>query len=378
MEISPTVRPKILIVDDHPENLFALQKILSSLDMDIFQASTGNEALGLALEHEFFSAILDVQMPEMDGYELAELLRGHPTTATLPIIFVSAVFSDEYHHRKGYEAGAVDFISKPFVPEILLSKIKVLLDLYRQRHALEMLVEQVSRANTQLELINQELETFSYSVSHDLHAPLRAIDSFSRMLAEALKDDNRVDAERYLEIVRDNARHMNDLIAGLLQFSRLAFEPLASRKIEMKELAEYVLQDISATQLERHVEVSLADLPAAWGDPLLIKQVFFNLIDNAYKYTRKRKVAQIEIGFFLRDRQNVYFVRDNGVGFDMNYAEKLFDVFQRLHSEAEFEGTGVGLANVRRIILRHGGEVWAEAKVDQGATFYFALAQPPK
>jgi len=378
MEISPTSRPKILIVDDRPENLFTLQKILRALDVDVFQASTGNEALGLALEHEFFSAILDVQMPEMDGYELAELLRGNPATATLPIIFVSAVFSDEYHHRKGYKAGAVDFISKPFVPEILLSKIKVFLDLFQQRHALEALVEQLNRANKQLELVNQELETFSYSVSYDLRAPLRAIDGFSRMLADSLKDDNKIDAQRYLEVVRDNARHMNDLISGLLQFSRLAFEPLASRKIEMKELAEYVLQDILSAQPERTVEVSLADLPAAWGDPLLIKQVFFNLLDNAFKYTRKREVAQIEIGFFLRDGQNAYFVRDNGVGFDMNYAEKLFDVFQRLHSDAEFEGTGVGLANVRRIILRHGGEVWAEAKVDQGATFYFTLAQPPK
>jgi two-component system sensor histidine kinase/response regulator len=394
MEISPTSRPKILIVDDYPENLLTLQKILRVLDVDVLQASTGNEALGLALEHEFFSAILDVQMPEMDGYELAELLRGNPTTATLPIIFVSAVFSDEYNHRKGYEAGAVDFISKPFVPEIFLSKIKVFLDLYLQRHALETFVEQLNRANRQLELVNQELETFSYSISHDLRAPLRAIDGFSRMLTESLGEDINFESRHYIETLCDNVRQMNDLIDGLLQFSRLAFQPFASRKIEMKELAQHVIDDLLAVQPERHVEVSLANLPPAWGDPLFIRQVFVNLLENAFKYTRNHvsspqkvtspqgasspqgETARIEVGFFPRGEKNVYFVRDNGVGFDMHYADKLFGIFQRLHSRADFEGTGVGLANVRRIILRQGGEVWAESKVDEGATFYFTLPSP--
>ena len=370
-----TPRAKILIVDDRPENLFALQKLLIVLGVEVFQASSGNEALGLALDHDFFAAILDVQMPGMDGYELAELLRGNQSTATLPIIFVSAVFSDEYHHRKGYEAGAVDFISKPFIPEILLSKIKVFLDLFEQRHVLETMVEQLNFTNGQLELVNQELETFSYSISHDLRAPLRAIDGFSRMLAEALKDDNKVNAQHYLETIHDNASQMNNLIDGLLQFSQLAFDPLASREIEMKELAEYVLQDVLSGQPERSVQVSVADLPAAWGDPLFIKQVFENLLQNAIKFSRNCEKAQVEIGFKPYFEKTAYFVRDNGAGFDMRYADKLFGVFQRMHSAAEFEGTGVGLAKVRRIILRHGGEVWAEARVNEGATFYFTLAQ---
>jgi len=378
MEVSPSARPKILIVDDRPENLFVLQNILSALDVDVFRASTGNEALGLALEHEFFCAILDVQMPEMDGYELAELLRGNLVTATMPIIFVSAVFSDEYHYRKGYEAGAVDFISKPFVPEILLSKIKVFLILYQQRHALETLVQQLNSANRKLELVNQELETFSYSISHDLRAPLRAIDGFSRILAESLGENISPESQRYLETMHDNIRQMNGLIDGLLQFSRLAFQPFSNRKIEMKELAQHVINDLLTAQPERRVEISLDNLPPAWGDPLFIKQVFENLIQNALKFSRKREVARVEIGFLARGEQTAYFVRDNGVGFDMHYAGKIFGVFQRLHSETEFEGTGVGLANVRRIILRHGGEVWAEAKVDQGATFYFTLSLPPQ
>jgi signal transduction histidine kinase len=375
--MEPTARPKILIVDDRPENLFALQKILTSLDVDVFQASSGNDALGLALEHDFFAGILDVQMPGMDGYELAELLRGNRSTSTLPIIFVSAVFSDEYHHRKGYEAGAVDFVSKPFVPEILLSKIKVFLDLFLQRHALESMVQQLNRSNGQLELVNQELETFSYSISHDLRAPLRAIDGLSHMLVDALGEEINADARRYLDSIHDNASQMNELLDGLLQFSRLAFEPLASRKIEMKQLAEYVFQDLRAAHPNRRVEFILADLPAAWGDPLFIKQVFENLLQNALKFSRAREVSRVEIGYQTRNEQTVYFVRDNGVGFDMLYASKLFDLFQRMHLPTEFEGAGVGLANVRRIILRHGGAVWAEAKVNTGATFYFTLAQEP-
>jgi light-regulated signal transduction histidine kinase (bacteriophytochrome) len=272
--------------------------------------------------------------------------------------------------------GAVDFISKPFVPEILLSKIKVFIDLYRQRHALEKSIEKLNIANEQLKLINQELETFSYSVSHDLRAPLRAIDGFSRMLADALGDQLTPDARHYLETVRSNAQQMNELIEGLLKFSRLAFQPMACRRIEMKALMRDALDDLLAAHPERRAGISLADLPDAWGDPVLIKQVIANLLDNALKYTRNRDLASVEIGFYQRDNQIVYFVRDNGVGFDMRYADRLFGVFQRLHSPAEFEGAGVGLASVRRIILRHGGEVWAEAKVNQGATFYFTLPQP--
>lgn len=373
-----TARPKILIVDDRPENLFALRQLLKPLNVEVIPANSGDEALGLVLEHEFFVAILDVQMPGMDGYELAELLRGNKSTSTLPIIFVSAVFSDEYHYRKGYEAGAVDFINKPLIPEILLGKVKVFLDLFEQRHSLEVLVGQLNHAIHQLTLVNRELETFSYSVSHDLRAPLRAIDGFSRMLTDSLGNEINEDAHHYLDTLHDNTRQMNELIDGLLHFSRLAFEPLNSRKIEMKDLAQDVLNELLATQPERKMEISLADLPPAWGDPPLVRQVFFHLIENAFKYTRKCEVAQIEIGFSLSNTHNVYSVRDNGVGFDLHYAEKLFDVFQRLHSAAEFEGSGVGLANVRRIIFRHGGQVWADASLGNGATFFFTLPTPDK
>jgi two-component system, sensor histidine kinase and response regulator len=369
-------RPKILIVDDRPENLYALQKTLAPLGVDVLQAKSGNDALGLALDYEFCVAILDVQMPKMDGYELAELLRGNQGTATLPIIFVSAVYSDEYHHRKGYDAGAVDFISKPFIPEILLSKIKVFIDLYQQRQQLQNLVGELNRANQQLELVNKELQTLSYSVSHDLRAPLRAIDSYSRMLADALaQTEISSDVGHFMHTLRDNVIEMNALLEGLLKFSQLAFQPLAIREIEMKAIAQKVLDELMATESGRRIEIKLGELPNAFADPIMLAQVFNHLISNALKFSQKQKAAQVEVSFLIKDGQSIYFVRDNGVGFDMRFAEKLFSIFQRFHPSTEFAGTGIGLACARRIILRHGGEIWAESQPNEGATFFFTLSQ---
>ncbi len=373
MQNSPAPLPKILIVDDRPENLYALQKLLAALEVSVFQALSGEEALGLTLEHEFCVAILDVQMPQMDGYELAELLRGNPSTASLPIIFVSAVYSDEYHHRRGYEAGAVDFISKPFVPEILLSKVRVFVDLYQQRHKLQGLVAQLNHSNHQLELINQEMQTLTYSVSHDLRAPLRGIEGYTRMLSEALGAEIPPEAQHFLGALTANAKEMNGLIDGLLKYSQLAFQPLAARQIDMKAIAQQTLKELLASARNRQIETSLDDLPTAWADPTLMTQVFQNLIHNALKFTRKKETAQIEISYQQREAQVIYFVRDNGVGFDMRFAEKLFSIFQRLHPTSEFEGSGIGLANTRRIILRHGGEIWAVASQNEGAAFYFSL-----
>ena len=293
-------RPKILIVDDQAENLFALQKLLATLEVEVYQASSGNDALGLALEHEFAVAILDVQMPEMDGYELVELLRGNESTATLPIIFVSAVYSDEYHHRKGYDAGAVDFISKPFIPEILLSKIKIFVDLYQQRHQLQAVIGELNHANEQLQLSNKELQTLSYSVSHDLRAPLRAIDGYSRMLADAIGPEISPDALRLMSVVSDNVREMNELLEGLLKFSRLAFQPLAVREIEMRGIAQQVLDELLKKK-ERQIETSLADLPSTWADPTLMTQVFNNLLSNALEIQpQKRPSPNQDRGFRTR------------------------------------------------------------------------------
>ncbi len=225
-----------------------------------------------------------------------------------------------------------------------------------------------------LEAANKELEAFSYSVSHDLRAPLRAIDGFSRILLQEHAPSLPPDVQRYLGIVSRNAQHMDQLITDLLAFSRLARQPLNKETVDPPSLVRAALEDLRAEQEGRRVEILIGDLPPCQADPTLLRQVFANLLSNALKFTRKRDVARIEIGCQRIAGENVYYVRDNGVGFDMRYADKLFGVFQRLHLAEEYEGTGVGLAIVQRIIQRHGGRVWAQAEVDKGATFYFVLA----
>jgi PAS domain S-box-containing protein len=234
--------------------------------------------------------------------------------------------------------------------------------------------EALEKAKAELEATNKELEAFSYSVSHDLRAPLRSIDGFSRILLEDYGPKLDAEAQRYLRIVRENTRQMGQLIEDLLTFARIGRQSPEMKVLSPADLARQALAGLQAEQEGRQVEIIIGDdLPPCRGDPSLLKQVFVNLLANALKFTRRRQAARIEIGGKSSDGENVYFVKDNGAGFDMKYANKLFGVFQRLHRAEEYEGTGVGLAIVQRVVHRHGGRVWAEAEVDRGATFYFTL-----
>lgn len=240
------------------------------------------------------------------------------------------------------------------------------------------LLQQETRQRQELAHANQELEAFSYSVSHDLRAPLRTIDGFSRLLLEDYTPQLPARAQRYLQWIREGAQEMDQLIDDLLAFSRLSRQPLKKQFLAPGTVVQAVLADLQG-EGERRIEISIGDLPPCQADPVLLKQVFTNLLSNALKFTAQRQVAQIEIGVEQRAPspsaapECVYFVRDNGVGFDMQYSHKLFGVFQRLHRAEDYEGTGVGLAIVQHIIHRHGGRIWAEATVDRGATFYFTL-----
>jgi light-regulated signal transduction histidine kinase (bacteriophytochrome) len=227
----------------------------------------------------------------------------------------------------------------------------------------------------QLEAANKELESFSYSVSHDLRAPLRAVDGFSRILMEDFAAQLPADAVRYLQLVRNNAQQMGELIEGLLAFSRAGRQPVNKQHVIVSDLVKQVLAGLRDEQNGRSVEVSIGELPPCEADPLLLRQVFANLLTNAHKFTRKCEVARIEVGHQSIDGAGVYFVKDNGAGFDMQYAHKLFGVFQRLHRSDDYEGTGVGLAMVHNIVERHGGRIWAEAEPGKGATFFFTLSE---
>src|SRR5271165_975942 len=237
------------------------------------------------------------------------------------------------------------------------------------------LEERVVMRTAQLEAANKELESFAYSVSHDLRAPLRAIDGFCQILVTEHAPGLDGEPRRYLQRVSENTRKMGRLIDELLHFSRLGRQAMTRQPVAMADLVRQCLEELRGEREGREVEVILGELPPCRADAALLKQVWLNLLANALKFTRSRAVARIEAGSFARDGETVYFVRDNGVGFDMAYADKLFGVFQRLHRQEDYEGTGVGLALVQRIIHRHGGRVWAEAGPDRGATFFFTLGR---
>ena len=237
------------------------------------------------------------------------------------------------------------------------------------------LEKRVAERTGELVAANKELEAFSYSVSHDLRSPLRAMDGFSQAVLEDYGALLPEDGQRYLRTIREGAQRMGTLIDDLLTFSRLSRVPLSKQEVKTVKLVSHALEGLNSHREGRQVDIRIGDLPACLGDPALLNQVWINLLSNALKYTRQRKGAVIEIGCKTEEREDIYFVRDNGAGFDMQYAHKLFGVFQRLHRADQFEGTGVGLAIVQRIILRHGGRIWAEAAVNQGATFYFTLKE---
>ncbi len=252
----------------------------------------------------------------------------------------------------------------------------------------EELEQRVLERTAQLQAANKELDAFSYSVSHDLRAPLRAIDGFSRIVLEDYGEPLAAEGKAYLQMVRDNTRQMGQLVDGLLAFARFGRQSLTKHAVDPDKMVRRCLQELTKEQEGRQVEIVIGDLPSCHADPILLKQVWTNLISNALKYTRKREPARIEIGSRTEPRVTdngqpasaggtapgvIYFVKDNGAGFDMKYIKKLFGVFQRLHRATDYEGTGVGLAIVQRIVQRHGGRIWGDATLNEGATFSFTL-----
>ena len=233
----------------------------------------------------------------------------------------------------------------------------------------------VAQRTAELEEANGELEAFSYSVSHDLRTPLRAIDGYSLAVLEDYGPALPAEGRRYLETIRRGAQRMGELIDALLALSRLSRSPLTHRAVDVGSLVDDALKELSGQMEGRRIEVRKGELPWCWGDPALLKQVWVNLLSNAFKYSARREAAVVEIGCAIEAGESVYFVRDNGTGFDMAYARKLFKVFQRLHRTEDYEGAGIGLAIVQRVIHRHGGRVWAEGGIDRGATFYFTLKE---
>jgi PAS domain S-box-containing protein len=234
---------------------------------------------------------------------------------------------------------------------------------------------ELEEVNANLRLANKELESFSYSISHDLRTPLRAINGFSKLITEEYASLFDKEAMRLFDVIRENSMMMSNLIDDLLAFSRLGRETLVKTDTDMTGLVKTELINLFSLDDNDKIEINIEDLPEAYCDTSLMRQVWANLLSNALKYSSKEEKPQIRIGSLESDNDPIYFVQDNGVGFDMTYVDKLFGVFQRLHSIKEFEGTGVGLAITHRIVTKHGGRIWADSKLGEGSTFYFSISK---
>jgi two-component system, sensor histidine kinase and response regulator len=382
-------RVNILLVDDQPANLVALEAMLQSLGQNLIKADSGREALKWLLTHDFAVILLDVKMPEMDGFETAELIRQRDKSHHTPILFLTAADNTPTQAVRGYAVGAADYLVKPVVPEFVRSKVAVFVELAKKtellRRQAKLLAEseQASRelAETRAELVrdlehkNRELESFSYAVSHDLRAPLRRIDSFSRAVLESQGDRLDEAGQRFLGRVREASQHMSQLIDDVLYLSRVTRADLREQEVDLSAVTDLILGRLQESEPQRKLDVKVRPGVIVAGDGQLLKIAMENLLGNAWKFTSKEPESRIEFGLTQAGGEPTYFVRDNGAGFDMTYADRLFGPFQRLHQVGDFPGNGIGLATVQRIIHRHGGRVWAEGLVGQGATFYFTMGR---
>ncbi|TGL82263.1 hybrid histidine kinase/response regulator LvrA [Leptospira yasudae] len=350
-------RPKVLIVEDNPEMRKYIFDTLSN-EFNLLIASDGKQGLEKAIREKPDIIVTDIMMPVMSGDQMVREIRKLPELANTYIVFLSAK-SDQNYRVKLLQEGAQDYLIKPFTPEELIVRI-------RNFTLLKKSIET-------LETANKDMEAFSYSVSHDLRAPIRGIEGFLNIIFEDFGETMNPEAVRYLRIIHKSVLYMNNLIQDLLNFHRITKIDLKTRIVDMDNMVEEVIDAIKQNYPEHHSSFQIEKLPNAMADGASLKQVWMNLISNAVKYSSKKEKPRIKIGSKELDGFNAYFVEDNGVGFNSNYANKLFKVFQRLHTQEEFEGTGVGLAIVARIIQRHGGQVYAEGSLNQGSTFSFTL-----
>jgi light-regulated signal transduction histidine kinase (bacteriophytochrome) len=329
---------------------------------DVITVPDGMAALSIAQEDPPDLILTDIMMPRLDGLGLLRHLRSHARTRAIPVILLSARARQE-STIEGLQAGADDYIAKPFSAKELLARVRSLLETARVR----------AEWAKEFERTNKGLEAFSSSVSHDLRTPLRHIDWFTKTAFDKHGENLGEEGRRSIERIRAETRKMSGLIDDLLGLSRITTGPLRRKSVSLTLLARKVSVELQEKEPSRKVAIEIADGLAARGDTRLINIALVNLLGNAWKFTAKRQDAKIAVGRVIKGSESAYFIRDNGAGFDMAAADRLFVPFRRLHSAAEFEGTGIGLAIAQRVISRHGGCIWADGEVGKGATFFFTL-----
>jgi signal transduction histidine kinase len=365
---------RLLVVDDEPALLLALQNTLRDEGYAVTGAASGAEAMAALARESFDLVMTDLVMPEIDGIRLlTDALAVDPLLAGIVMTGHGSIPTAV----AAMKVGAIDYVLKPITLHSMLPAIERALMIRRLRINNARLEKRVRRRTRDLEMANAELGAFCSSVSHDLRTPLRTLSGFIEILRKQHGESLPSGALSLVDFIDRSAIEMDQLITGLLALSRLGLLALSRTPVDLEQLCREVFQSLAGSHQGRQVDLRLQPLPTVSCDPTFVRLVFANLLSNAVKYTRPRNRAVIEVGVEAQAGESspVYFVRDNGVGFDLADAGKLFGVFQRLHHAHEFEGTGVGLATARRIVERHGGSIWAEAAPGAGATFFFTL--PP-
>jgi signal transduction histidine kinase len=383
----------ILLVEDNEGDERLIRELLGEQHLIRFNvdlASSLKESESKIPENKFDIILLDLGLPDSNGLET--LFKFKALFPELATIIILTGLNDTEVGLKAVNSGAQDYIIKGHVDSDKLLKSIIYSyersrlnnELKSQIEARKLAEKEILKLNSELEqrildrtaqlkIVNLELEAFSHSVSHDLRAPLRHINGFAEILKEEYYDQLPEKAKNYLDTISDSAKKMNILIDDLIKLSRTNRIELKKSMLKMNQVLDDALSEVQPLLENRKVDINISTLPEVIGDYNLLRLVWVNLLDNAIKYTRPRKKAVIKIDYNEEKEEFIFCIHDNGVGFDMNYAQKLFGAFQRLHSTDEFEGTGIGLSNVRRIISRHSGRTWAEAELDKGASFYFSL-----
>ena len=402
------------MVDDRPDNLLSMESLLDKDGYELVKADSGRQALKILLtEFDFALILMDVKMPNLNGFETAELIYQREKLKHIPIVFITANNLGEEHMFKGYSTGAVDYIYKPVNPELLRAKVSVYIDLYTKNRQLiaqeqklmiinknleneirerKISEEQVIELNRRLvenidrlEAANKDLDRFAFMSSHDLQEPLRKIRTFTDLLHSKYKDVFNDDAIRYINRIQNAAERMQTLVKDILEFSKLSNDKDRFVETDLNILMDEVLADMESMIHEKKATVNVKSLPSLEVNPGLMRPLFFNLIGNALKYSQKEVEPVIDIygepdandeelnSVVKKKRYCRIYVKDNGIGFDQKYAEKIFDMFVRLHGKSEYPGTGIGLALCKQIVEKHQGYISALSTEQKGSTFIISL-----
>jgi two-component system sensor histidine kinase/response regulator len=365
-------KPSILLVDDVPANLVALQALLGDLACDLVQASDGNEALRQLLKREFAVMLLDVQMPDMDGYEVATFARSNPRTRDVPIIFLTAMHDSEASMLRGYGSGAVDFLLKPFNAHVLRAKVKVFLELYNSRRLIADEVRAHEQTLIALQHANAALRHFTDAASHDLQAPLRAIRGFLRALTEDGAAPLEGTVADYVTRSLRAAERMDSLLASLLDYARLQ-RTLNLGDVDCAAVLKQVEADLGPRISASSAVLSVGPLPSVRGDKNRLYQLFLNLVSNALKFQKAGHAPHVAVRAERRPNEILFCVEDDGIGIAPQHLATVFGAFKRLHAASSYEGSGLGLAICQQIVEQHGGRIWVESELGSGSRFQFAL-----